>query len=115
MALDMTVTIAVRPDLSSAVSMSLNTRQAATVARERKMRSIRYLAREASFSFKALSVTSLGFWDLVAEKQIMMLCRAKSTRLGLRDASVTACSESSQHPSARSSQQDLEQRFAFGR
>ena len=54
------------------------------------MRAIGNQAREAGFSFKALSVTSLGFWDPVAEKQIVTLCRAKSTRLGLRESSVIA-------------------------
>ena len=54
------------------------------------MRSIGNLAREAGFSFKALSVTYLGFWDPVAEKQIVTLCRAKSTRLGLCESSVIA-------------------------
>ena len=52
------------------------------------MRSIGNQAREAGFSFKALSVTSFGFWDPVAEKQIVTLCRAMSTRLGLRESSV---------------------------
>ena len=37
------------------------------------MRSIGNLAREAGFSFKALSVTYLGFWDPVADKQIVTL------------------------------------------
>ena len=88
LALDLTVTSAVRPDI---IRRCVKEPQyAATVGRERKMRSIGNLAREAGFSFKALSVTSLGFWDPVAEKQIVTLCRAKSTRLGLRESSVIA-------------------------
>ena len=86
LALDLTVTSAVRPDIIR--RCVTEPQYAATVGRERKMRAIGNQAREAGFSFKALSVTSLGFWDPVAEKQIVTLCRAKSTRLGLRESSV---------------------------
>ena len=86
LALDLTVTSAVRPDIIR--RCVTEPQYAATVGRERKMRAIGNQAREAGFSFKALSVTSFGFWDPVAEKQIVTLCRAKSTRLGLRESSV---------------------------
>ena len=42
------------------------------------------------FSFKALSVTSFGYWDPIAEKEIIKLCRAKSSRLGLQESKVIA-------------------------
>ena len=42
------------------------------------------------FSFKALSCTSFGFWDPLAEKEIIKLCRCKSTRLGISESKVIA-------------------------
>ena len=88
LALDLVVTSAVRPDLIQRCSKE--PQYAATVGRERKLRSIGNQAREAGFSFKALSVTSFGFWDPVAEKEIVKLCRAKSSRLGLQESKVIA-------------------------
>ena len=88
LALDLVVTSAVRPDLIQRCSKE--PQYAATVGRERKLRSIGNQAREAGFSFKALSVTSFGFWDPVAEKEIIKLCRAKSSRLGLQESKVIA-------------------------
>ena len=82
------MTSAVRPDLIQ--RCSTEPQYAATVGRERKLRSIGNQAREAGFSFKALSVTSLGYWDPVAEREIVKLCRAKSSRLGLSDSKVIA-------------------------
>ena len=60
------------------------------VGRDRKLRNIGNEAREAGFSFKALSCTSFGFWDPVAEREIVKLCRAKSTRLGLSESKVVS-------------------------
>ena len=54
------------------------------------MRNIGNQAREAGFSFKALSCTSFGFWDPLAEKEIIKLCRCKSTRLGISESKVIA-------------------------
>ena len=88
LALDLVVTSAVRPDLIQRCSKE--PQYAATVGRERKLRSIGNQAREAGFSFKALSVTSFGYWDPLAEKEIVKLCRAKSSRLGLQDSRVIA-------------------------
>ena len=88
LALDLTVTSAVRPDLIQRCSKE--PQYAATVGRERKLRSIGNQAREAGFSFKALSVTSFGYWDPIAEKEIIKLCRAKSSRLGLQESKVIA-------------------------
>ena len=54
------------------------------------MRNIGNQAREAGFNFKALSCTSFGFWDPVAEREIVKLCRAKSSRLGMTSGKVVA-------------------------
>ena len=35
-------------------------------------------------------MTSLGYWDPVGEKEIVKLCRAKSSRLGLSESKVIA-------------------------
>ena len=58
--------------------------------RMRKLRNIGNQAREAGFNFKALSCTSFGFWDPVAEREIVKLCRAKSSRLGMTSGKVVA-------------------------
>ena len=63
---------------------------AAQVGGDRKLRNIGNQAREEGFSFKALSCSSFGYWDPVAEREIVKLCRAKSSRLGLTDSKVVA-------------------------
>ena len=35
-------------------------------------------------------MTSFGYWDPVAEKEIVKLCRAKSSKLGLSESKVIA-------------------------
>ena len=60
------------------------------VGRVRKLRNIGIQAREAGFSFKPLSCTSFGFWDPSAEREIIKICRAKSTRLGMSDSKVVS-------------------------
>ena len=60
------------------------------LGRDRKLRNIGNEAREAGFSFKVLSCTSFGFWDPLAEREIVKLCRAKSTRLGLSESKVVS-------------------------
>ena len=35
-------------------------------------------------------MTSFGYWDPVAEKEIVELCRAKSSKLGLSESKVIA-------------------------
>ena len=88
LALDLVVTSAVRPDLIKRCAKE--PQYAAQVGRERKLRNIGNQAREAGFSFKALSCTSFGFWDPLAEKEIIKLCRCKSTRLGISESKVIA-------------------------
>ena len=37
-----------------------------------------------------IKCTSFGFWDPLAEREIVKLCRAKSSRLGLSESKVVA-------------------------
>ena len=39
---------------------------------------------------QTLSCTSFGFWDPLAEREIIKICPAKSTRLGLSDSNVVS-------------------------
>ena len=87
-AYDLVVTSALRPDILQRCTHE--PQYAAQVGRDRKLRNIGNQAREAGFSFKALSCSSFGYWDPVAEREIVKLCRAKSSRLGLTDSKVVA-------------------------
>ena len=87
-AYDLCVTSALRPDILQRCTHE--PQYAAQVGRDRKLRNIGNQAREAGFSFKALSCTSFGFWDPVAEREIVKLCRAKSARLGLSESKVVS-------------------------
>ena len=87
-AYDLCVTSALRPDILQRCTHE--PQYAAQVGRERKLRNIGNQAREAGFNFKALSCTSFGYWDPVAEREIVKICRAKSARLGLSDSKVVA-------------------------
>ena len=87
-AYDLVVTSALRPDILQRCTHE--PQYAAQVGRDRKLSNIGNQAREAGFSFKALSCTSFGFWDPVAEREIVKLCRAKSTRLGLSESKVVS-------------------------
>ena len=87
-AYDLCVTSALRPDILQRCTHE--PQYAAQVGRDRKLRNIGNQAREAGFNFKALSCTSFGFWDPLAEREIVKLCRAKSSRLGLSESKVVA-------------------------
>ena len=87
-AYDLCVTSSLRPDILQRCTHE--PQYAAQVGRDRKLRNIGNQAREAGFNFKALSCTSFGFWDPLAEREIVKLCRAKSDRLGLSESKVVA-------------------------